>query len=169
MEWNSIDAPWRIDYIRKLPPEGEPACFLCEAWDSTDRDADRYVLHRAGAGMIVMNRYPYSNGHLMVVPGDHVSDLGDMTVAGRAGLMELIVLAERVIGATMNPQGVNIGFNIGRAAGAGLPGHLHAHLVPRWGGDTNFMHVVGSVRVIPQAMDQVYAEMRVALDKILAG
>lgn len=167
MEWNSIEAPWRIGYIRKLPTEGEPACFLCEAWGKPDEDTARLVLHRSATGMILMNRYPYSNGHLMVVPGEHVSDLSDMSPEGRAELMEQIVLAERVIDATMNPQGINIGFNIGRAAGAGLPGHLHAHLVPRWGGDTNFMHVVGQVRVIPQAMEEVYGEMKLALDRLL--
>ena len=166
MEWPNLSAPWRIDYIRRKPDPGEPACFLCEAWERREEDAERLVLHREEAGMIIMNRYPYTNGHLMVVPGEHAADLADLAAGRRAALMELIVLAERLIRATLDPQGVNIGVNVGRAAGAGLPGHVHAHLVPRWGGDTNFMHVVGQVRVTPQSLEQVYGEMAAALPKV---
>lgn len=169
MEWQSIWAPWRIDYIRRVKDEAQPPCFLCAAWEAPAEDADRLVLHRTDVGLIVMNRYPYTNGHLMAVPGEHVSDLIDLDAHRRAALMELTTLAERLIQATLNPQGINIGMNIGRAAGAGLPGHLHVHLVPRWGGDTNFMHVVGGVRVQPQATEQVYEEMTAALPKVLDG
>lgn len=171
MNWPNLWAPWRIDYIRRLPEEkaNEPACFLCDAWEKTDADADHLVLHREEAGMVLLNRYPYTNGHLMVVPGRHVGDMADLEAGERGRLMEMIVLAERLIRRVLDPQGINVGINIGRAAGAGLPGHVHVHVVPRWGGDTNFMHVIGQVRVSPQAIEQVYEEMAAALAEGLDG
>ena len=166
MHWPNLMAPWRIDYIRRTKSGDEPACFLCEAWEKPDEDAERLVIHREPAGLILLNRYPYTNGHLMVVPGEHVGDLTDLAAERRAALMEMVVLAERAIHLTLNPQGINIGVNVGAAAGAGLPGHVHVHLVPRWGGDTNFMQVVGQVRVNPQAMEQVYEELKDAVEKV---
>ncbi|MBI1370459.1 MAG: HIT domain-containing protein [Planctomycetes bacterium] len=172
MEWPNIWAPWRINYIKGLgsaEPDisDAPRCFLCEAQTATDRDAELLVLHRAEAGFIILNRYPYTNGHLLVAPNAHIADLPDLSAADRHALMDLTVLAERVIATTFNPQGVNIGVNIGRCAGAGLPGHLHVHLVPRWGGDTNFMNVIAGVRVSPQALEESYEEMKAVLPKVL--
>jgi ATP adenylyltransferase len=165
MDWPNLWAPWRNDYVKSIPPESEVKCFLCAAWQNPAEDAHRLVIHREEAGLILMNRYPYTTGHLLVIPADHLGDLLDLTPPQRAALMELTAMAERLIRAVLNPQGINIGINIGRCAGAGLPGHLHVHLVPRWGGDTNFMHVVGQVRVIPQAMEQVYAEFKAGIKK----
>lgn len=161
-----LHAPWRIDYIRDASRRHDSACFLCEAVADPQEDARRLVLHRDAHGIIIMNRYPYTNGHLMVAPLEHADDLPTLTADGRTGLMELITLGERLIHAALNPQGVNIGMNIGRAAGAGLPGHLHAHLVPRWGGDVNFMDAVGQVRIIPQAIEQLYDELVATLPKV---
>lgn len=159
MNWPNIWAPWRMDYIKGLDDDAPaPACFLCDAWAKPQADADTLVVHRTATGMIIMNRYPYTNGHVMVALGEHLPDLPDMTAEQRVELMELTNLAERMIHTAMNPQGINIGINIGRCAGAGLPGHLHVHLVPRWGGDTNFMQVVGGVRVQPQAIEVVHRE-----------
>ena len=167
MEWPNLSAPWRSTYIKSVSPEGEPNCFLCAAWQSRDERAS-LIVHRHRSAMMVMNLYPYTTGHLMVTPGRHLGDLPDLLTEERADLMELIVLAEKLIHAVLNPQGINIGLNIGRAAGAGLPGHVHAHLVPRWGGDTNFMTTIGQVRVIPAALEQTYAEFLAALPKLLS-
>lgn len=141
--------------------------FIREAYEKPEEDRDRLVLYREDAGLIMMNRYPYTGGHLMVAPGQEVADLADIPAAQRARLMEMVVIAERLIQRVLNPQGINIGVNIGRSAGAGLPNHVHIHLVPRWGGDTNFMHVVGNVRVIPQALDELYDELKAALPSVL--
>jgi ATP adenylyltransferase len=157
-------APWRSTYIQNVPPDGETACFLCAAWQDSDEEK-RLIVHRRGSAMMIMNLYPYTTGHVMVTPGRHVGDLVDLQPAERADLMDLIVLGDKLIQAVLNPQGLNIGMNIGRAAGAGLPGHVHAHLVPRWAGDANFMTVVGQVRVIPAALEQTYRELRGAAAK----
>ncbi len=175
MEHKQLWAPWRMSYIEQLvedaspaPSEsGTPACFLCEAIAAPcggDDAAQRLVLHADEHGLLLLNRYPYTNGHLLVAPRQHVPDLGDLTPAARAGLMELTVLGQRVLRAAMNPQGLNIGVNLGRCAGAGLPGHVHLHIVPRWNGDTNFMQIVGQVRVIPQALEASYQLLRKAME-----
>ncbi len=164
----NIWAPWRIEYIRGIGDEDDDSsCFLCQAWTKSDEDTERLVVHRHGEGMILLNRYPYTNGHLLVALGDHLPDLDRLDAGRRAALMELTALAERLLVAALNPQGINIGINIGRCAGAGLPGHLHVHLVPRWSGDTNFMSVVGRVRVIPQALEQIREELVEVLPKVL--
>lgn len=152
-----------MDYIRSI--DREPGgCFLCEAWAGQTDPADRLEVHRDERGLILLNRYPYVNGHLLVAVGDHLADLPALSAGQRRGLMELTTLAERIVQTTFDPHGVNIGMNIGRAAGAGVPGHLHVHVLPRWNGDTNFMSVVGQVRVIPQALEACFEEMRKVAD-----
>lgn len=163
---NNLYAPWRIDYLRRLNDGEKPVCFLCDAWNKPEKDDENKVLYRGEQTMVIMNHYPYTNGHLMVCLHDHVGDLVDMSAAQRAELMESTAVAEQVIKGTLNPQGINVGINIGEAAGAGLPGHLHIHLVPRWAGDTNFIDVVGQVRVIPMAMEQIYEEMKDVVKKL---
>ncbi len=167
-EKQNIWAPWRMEYIRGIDaPENDGACFLCEAWAKPDEAAERLIVHRDERGMILLNRFPYTNGHLLVALGDHIPDLPQLEPSQRAGLMELTTLAEQLLQTALNPQGVNIGMNIGRCAGAGLPGHLHIHLVPRWNGDTNFMSVVGQVRVIPQSLEAIHEELCAVLPKVL--
>lgn len=147
----------------------EDGCFLCDAvaaeLTETQR-AERMILCRDERGVLLLNRYPYTNGHLMVAPLDHVPDLEDMSGEQRAGLMDLAVLGQRLLKITMNPQGFNIGMNIGRCAGAGVPGHAHLHIVPRWHGDVNFMDTFANVRVIPQALAHSYEDLRAALATI---
>ena len=155
MEWPNLWAPWRIGYIKRVD-DGPPRCFICDALSQPGADEENLVVFRAEHGLAMLNRYPYTNGHLLVVPREHAGDLTDLPSDRRIGLMEMIVQAERLIQTVLNPQGLNIGINIGRSAGAGVPGHVHVHLVPRWGGDTNFMHVVGQVQVNPQALEEVY-------------
>lgn len=166
-----------MSYINQLeegdarPAPASPGCFLCEAAGvepGTGEANDRLLLLSDPRGMVILNRYPYTSGHLLVAPRDHVADLPDLTAARRADLMELTVLAQQAIGIAFNPQGYNVGINLGRCAGAGLPGHLHIHIVPRWGGDTNYMTVLGQVRVIPEALDQSYQRLAQAMQQALA-
>ena len=173
MNHDTLWAPWRIQYIKGLtaetaPPANDDGCFLCDAArsDLTDEQrADRLVLCHDERGLLLLNRYPYTNGHLLIAPADHLPDLDDMTAGQRAGLMELAALGERLLKATMNPQGLNVGMNVGRCAGAGVPGHVHMHVVPRWNGDVNFMAAVAGVRVIPQSLAHSYDELKAALDR----
>jgi ATP adenylyltransferase len=141
-------------------------CFLCDAAVEGLDDAQHenlLVLLRDKRGVLMLNRYPYTNGHLLAAPHAHVGDISELTPAQRAGLMELCELGSRLLRKTMNPQGINIGMNIGRCAGAGLPGHVHMHIVPRWNGDVNFMHTVGQVRVIPMALEASFKMLKDAL------
>ncbi len=167
---DSIWAPWRLQYLESItdepaeqptPPDkgsappaplAEP-CFLAQYWADPGRDRDNHVLHRTDAGMILLNGFPYANGHLLVALGEGRPRLLDYEPEQRTELWGLVDLATDLIERTLEPQGVNIGINQGRAAGAGIPGHLHAHLVPRWGGDVNFITTIGQIRVVPSSLD----------------
>ena len=151
-----IWAPWRMEYVledKQKTPVDE--CVFCIGRDVT-QDQGRQVLYRGYYGFIVMNRYPYSNGHLLIIPYRHVFDLTDLTTEEGTELFQLLSLAKEVLLEQLSPQGFNLGMNLGSAAGAGIPGHLHWHIVPRWQGDTNFMPVVGELRVIPQHLKRTY-------------
>jgi ATP adenylyltransferase len=173
---DNLWAPWRMQYLRQLDPDegikpkGDlPACFLCDALSfdvNSDDAAKRLVLLSDERGMIILNRFPYTNGHLLVAPRQHLGDLIDLDAGQRTDFIELTALAERIVRLAYNPQGINLGVNIGRCAGAGLPGHLHMHILPRWGGDTNFITTVGDVRIMPQALEESYALMRDTLRKM---
>lgn len=148
------------------PSDKSGGCFLCAAaTDGLDEAGlDKLlVLLRDKRGILMLNRYPYTNGHLLAAPHNHVGDISDLTAEQRAGLMELCEIGSRLLRKTMNPQGINIGMNLGRCAGAGLPGHVHMHVVPRWNGDVNFMQTIGQVRVIPQALDESYNMLKAAM------
>ena len=157
-----------MDYIRSLETAdtSQGGCFLCQASALPD-DAgvlkQRLVLWRTPCVIAVMNKFPYTNGHLMVAPRDHLADLDRLPGETLIDLQVQTVRAIELLKATLKPQGFNVGINLGRCAGAGHPGHLHQHIVPRWGGDVNFMSVVGTVRVQPQAMEQIYDELMSAL------
>ena len=156
-----IYAPWRMDYIRTLDKPDAGKCFLCEAAAATsDKErAERLVLWATPLNVVLINRYPYTNGHLLIAPRAHVADLELMPDDAAADFHRETLRAIRLLKRAISPQGFNIGINLGRVAGAGLPGHVHQHVVPRWGGDTNFMSVVGEVRVVPQAMSQLHGEL----------
>lgn len=174
MQQDNLWAPWRIGYIKGLAEKpadtSTPAgCFLCDAGVETltdEQQHERLVLVRDQRGVLLLNRYPYTNGHLLIAPHTHAPSLSDLTSAQRVGLMELAELGTRLLAATMGAQGFNVGMNLGRCAGAGVPGHLHMHVVPRWAGDVNFMDVVGEVRVIPQALDESYRLLKDAVGKL---
>jgi len=144
----TIWAPWRIEYI--LGDKDED-CFLCKMFGE-DSDRDNLILKRGKTCAVVMNRYPYTSGHLMVAPYRHLQDLKDLSAEERAELTDLSIEAVEILKAELKPDGLNLGFNLGEAAGAGLKDHVHQHIVPRWTGDTNFMPVLSGTRVMPQAL-----------------
>jgi ATP adenylyltransferase len=155
-----------MDYIRSLSkpdkdkPPGEE-CFLCgAAAASTDEERrKRFVLWQTDQSVVMLNRFPYTNGHLLVLPRAHKADLEELTDDERLDLQRQTTDAVRLLKRAVSAQGFNIGINLGRCAGAGVPGHLHQHVVPRWAGDINFMHVVGETRIVPEAMSQLYKEL----------
>ena len=136
----------------------DQACVFCVALD-VDADAS-LVLHRGTHAFVILNKFPYNNGHLMVVPTRHVATLADATLEELSEVMALTRLAEIVLTEAYCPHGMNVGMNLGRPAGAGVPGHFHMHLVPRWDGDTNFMSVVGETRVVPETPDQTVQRLK---------
>jgi ATP adenylyltransferase len=149
-------APWRMTYIRD-PKRG--GCFLCAAWRSR-RDAEHHVLWRTRRTLVIMNRYPYTNAHLMVAPGAHRAHLERLSQGLLGELLATTQVALRALRRALRPHGFNVGFNLGEVAGAGLAKHLHLHLVPRWNGDTSYLPVLAETRVISQHLDETYAELR---------
>ncbi len=149
-------APWRMSYVTTAkPPSGEHPCFLCRGL-AADDDRANLIAERTPHSVVVLNRFPYNTGHLLVAPRAHKARLDELTpdelLDAQTALQRLI----RVYDELMHPDGYNIGLNLGRAAGAGVPGHLHWHLVPRWAGDTNFMPVLADANVIVQSLDALY-------------
>ena len=138
---------------------GSEGCFLCAHQAASD-DESAGVVHRGERAFVVLNAYPYNTGHVMIAPNRHVDSLVALDEAERAEIMELVTRSTTVIRDAMNAQGFNVGINEGVAAGAGVPGHLHVHVVPRWGGDTNFMPVVGKTKVLPEMLVDTYAKLK---------
>jgi ATP adenylyltransferase len=134
-------------------------CFLCTSL-ADDDDAANHILYRGSLVFVILNAFPYNSGHVMVAPNRHVGELSEMTVEERGEMMEVTTSAVGVLGEGLGAHGYNIGLNLGRVAGAGLPGHLHVHVVPRWGGDTNFMPVVGETKVLPEMIAETDAKLR---------
>ena len=155
-----IWAPWRIDYIRSVKQGG---CFLCGLEPPPSAGAeDDQVIARGKTCFLILNRFPYNSGHLMVAPYRHVADLAALTAAERAEMTDLTIRGKELLDVVMHPEGFNLGMNLGTAAGAGLADHLHQHLVPRWHGDTNFMPVLADTRVVPEALEATVALLRKA-------
>jgi ATP adenylyltransferase len=155
-------APWRMEYIRGLiKPPTEDVCFICQAAAaaSDDERRQRLVLWSTDHVVVMLNRFPYANGHLLVAPRAHKADPEELSDAEHLELSRQITRCIRLLRVAVSAQGFNVGVNLGRCAGAGVPGHLHWHIVPRWAGDVNFMGVVGEVRIIPQAMSEIYREL----------
>ncbi len=153
----SLWAPWRMEYIRGSKPEGEAKCFLCV--DSAD-DEQALVVGRRGKAFIIMNKFPYANGHVMIVPERHVGSLEALTDAELLDMIGLLKMCTALLGKELDAEGLNVGINIGRAAGAGLEQHVHIHIVPRWFGDTNFMPVLGETKVISEHLHETYRKLR---------
>jgi ATP adenylyltransferase len=172
MHHENLWAPWRLTYLRDLlrrademggaeaAAEGARGSFLARYWAEPEKDRENHVVYRNAHGMVMLNRYPYANGHLLVTLGDARPRLLDYDADQRAEFWRLVEIAAEMMETTLNPQGINIGINQGLAAGAGIAEHMHAHLVPRWNGDTNFITVVGQVRVIPDSLEKMAEEYR---------
>lgn len=157
----SLHAPWRIEYILAPKPAQEESIFTRIAQSSDDET--NHVIARQRSCFAVLNTYPYTGGHLMVVPYRAARDLNDLTDEEMTDLMRLTRDCQNALSKVMHPDGFNIGINLGRVAGAGILDHLHIHVVPRWQGDTNFMPVLASTTVVPQALAALAAELRAAL------
>jgi len=163
-------APWRISYLRSLT-EGAPdpcladaqgapgGCFLCDYWHKPDDDPANLVLWRTDVCIVVLNRFPYTGGHLLIAPAAHTPNFDNLDDKTLLQMMLLARDAQKLLIEAIKPQGFNLGVNINRCAGAGLPDHVHLHLVPRWQGDTNFMAINCGVRVISQALDELYKQL----------
>ncbi len=166
--YDRLWAPWRMGYLLgekpeaapgepgpELPPGADPNCFLCRG--AAQRDLRKQlVVRKTEHSVAMLNRYPYNNGHLLVAPRRHQGRLDDLTADEQLDLIRLVSQMIGLLEKVIRPEGFNVGLNLGRAAGAGLPGHLHWHIVPRWIGDTNFMPSLAAVKVIPQALDTLW-------------
>lgn len=148
-----IWAPWRLEYVKDAAKDESEECVFCAAADAGD-DKGSLILHRGEKCFVILNKFPYTNGHLMVTPFEHVATLPELDPDVAAEMMELTQRAMGVLDDAYGPDGFNLGINQGRAAGAGVEHHIHLHVVPRWGGDTNFMPVLGDTRVMPQTPEQ---------------
>jgi len=158
-----IFAPWRIRYILSKKYEG---CIFCNFTKEND-DRKNLILYRGEKSFVMMNRYPYNPGHLLVSPYRHVADITDLNDEELFEIMKYVKISEVVVRKVMEPHGFNIGINVGSVAGAGMEEHIHAHIVPRWNGDTSFMAVFADVQIIPEALEETYDKLKKAFDEIL--
>ena len=149
-------APWRLKYIESAA--GPTGCIFCDL-PAADDDESNLILHRGETAFVILNRYPYTNGHLMVAPFRHTADLSSLSDLELLEINQLVVKCTEWCAACYAPQGFNLGVNLGSAAGAGIPTHVHWHIVPRWSGDTNFMTVTGETRVMPQSLEESYRRL----------
>ncbi|NOQ21976.1 MAG: HIT domain-containing protein [Candidatus Aegiribacteria sp.] len=153
-----LAAPWRSAYVTGLKPED--GCVLCGIGREPEKDRENYVLHREDGFFVVLNRYPYINGHMMIVPLRHAEDFSNLDNRELNMLSRLIVKCEKALVEGMNCMGMNGGWNLGGCAGAGIEGHMHVHMLPRWSGDTNFMTTTGETRVISASLEDSYSRLK---------
>jgi ATP adenylyltransferase len=152
-------APWRLEYVESAAEQR--GCIFCTKQAADDDDAS-LIVHRGTTAFVLLNLYPYANGHLMVAPYRHIAEPAELDQAERAEMWELLSHGIEALRGALSPHGFNAGFNLGRVAGAGVEGHIHQHLVPRWNGDTNFMPVLADVRVMPEHLQRTLARLRAA-------
>ena len=152
-------APWRVDFIRS---KKSTQCFLCIDPDDTAKDRENLILSREKHCFIILNRYPYNSGHLLIAPYRHTGDIEDLTKDELHEMMDITVKLKQLLTSVMSPDGFNAGFNLGAAAGAGVADHIHMHIVPRWNGDTNFMPVIGDTTVVPEALEATLEILKTA-------
>lgn len=158
-------APWRMEYIlRAKEGEDEPCIFCSRIKQKFDKK--NLILHRSQKAFIMMNRFPYNNGHLMVVPNRHIGDLLVLNSKEKSELFSLLQLSIKTLNLVMDPHGFNIGMNLGQVAGAGIENHFHFHIVPRWNGDTNYMPVISNTKVVSEALDKSYEKLAEAIIEI---
>ena len=155
--------PWRLAYVTEAS-RSEPGCIFCRALAHINEEP--LVVHRGRRAFVILNKFPYNNGHVMVVPHRHTGELGALDADELAEMMALAQLVERALTTIYQPHGFNLGLNIGKSAGAGVLDHLHLHVVPRWNGDTSFMTVFGETRVLPEQLDETAKRLRAALEQL---
>ncbi|MBN1391817.1 MAG: HIT domain-containing protein [Sedimentisphaerales bacterium] len=158
MERKNLWAPWRVEYIQGLNKSGD--CFICQDLKEPQDDGKNLVLWRSEHCIVVLNRFPYNNGHLLIAPGRHISDLEEATDEELLELTKLVRETKKALTLVLKPHGFNVGMNFGRCSGAGLPGHLHIHIVPRWDGDTNFMNVCTDTNVVSQSLTELLGRLK---------
>jgi ATP adenylyltransferase len=151
-----IWAPWRVAYVRAPKPKG---CILCDK-PAEKEDAENYILYRGKLNFVMLNAYPYTAGHLMVIPYRHIASLEEMTAAERHEHFDIVSQCLKALREEFKPEGFNIGINMGKVAGAGIEDHVHSHIVPRWNGDTNFITTIADVRVVPEALADTYRKLK---------
>jgi ATP adenylyltransferase len=160
-------APWRMEYIAGTGKPGG-GCIFCDK-PAEDRDRENGIIYRGVHTFVILNAYPYNNGHLMVVPYQHTNELGALPPETCQEMLHLSAMAIEALRKVMCPDGFNLGMNLGRVAGAGIAEHLHLHVVPRWDGDTNFMLVLSNTRVLPESLDKTWEKLTAAFHAVLAG
>ena len=153
-------SPWRGEYIASAAASDSSACVFCEIEANPQNDEQNFVLHRARLNFVVLNIHPYSSGHLLIVPYEHTAELRAVSKETSDELMDLTKRAEAAIREAYQPDGINLGMNLGRAAGAGIAAHIHLQILPRWNGDTNFMTTVGGTRVLPEDLSTTFSKLR---------
>ena len=158
-----IWAPWRLDYVKDAAKDQEEECIFC-AKPAQDDDRENLIVHRGKRCFVLLNIFPYTNGHLMIAPYEHLGRLQELDAETTAEMMSLAQQAIGRLEESYEPHGYNVGFNQGRVAGAGFEHHIHMHVVPRWGGDTNFMPVIADTRVMPQSLEESYEALRGGFD-----
>jgi ATP adenylyltransferase len=158
-----IWAPWRLEYVKDASKDSEEQCIFCVK-PAEDDDEANLIVHRGERCFVILNLFPYTNGHLMIAPYEHLATLQDLDTETTAEMMALSKRAIEILEDRYSPQGYNVGFNQGRVAGAGVEHHIHMHVVPRWGGDTNFMPVLADTRVMPQSLEESYKTLRGGFD-----
>jgi len=155
-----IWAPWRLAYVKDASKDIEEDCIFCAKPATEDEDEANLIVHRGERCFVILNLFPYTNGHLMVAPFEHIGRLQDLPAETVAEMMDLAQRAMARLEQAYEPHGFNVGFNQGRVAGAGVEHHIHMHVVPRWGGDTNFMPVIADTKVMPQTLEQSYEALK---------
>jgi len=155
-------SPWRYEYItgESGPARGGDSCVFCELLESPASDEEKFILMRAGLNFVLLNIYPYGTGHLMIVPYEHVADLDKANKQTTDEMMDLMKLCQTALAEIYAPQGFNMGINLGKAAGAGVAGHFHMHILPRWIGDVNFMTSIGETRTMPEDLETTYKKLK---------
>jgi ATP adenylyltransferase len=160
-----IWAPWRLKYVKHASDDAEGGCIFCDfPAQGPERDRDNLIVHRGELCFVILNKFPYTNGHLMVAPFEHIATLPEVPPEVTAEMMALAQRGVTALGDAYAPQGFNVGINQGRVAGAGVEHHIHLHVVPRWGGDNNFMPVLADTRVMPQSLSESYEALAGAFD-----
>lgn len=156
-------SPWRYDYVKADDDEKAArsgGCVFCDILNSPAADEEKFILHRAGHNFVILNIYPYISGHLMIVPYEHIAELGRAPKELTDELMDLTKKCEEILREVYRPHGINLGMNLGRAAGAGVADHLHQHILPRWIGDANFMTAIGETRTVPESLTNTYDKLK---------